>query len=169
MKRGFFIVVLFAAMGCRTATTPGSLYRQTGRVVDLLAEPTFDVGADPAALYFYSFRVPHYDADGHGLFDVPMVVGEQLFFAPTWVFSAALRLTGGESYFGSRQPPSAGLPTKAFGLARGTVAYLVAVPGVGCYLAGVVSAMAFDTVAHDAPVIIVGRPLRWLGNLVSGS
>jgi len=25
--------------------------------------------------------------------------------------------------------------------------------------------MGFDIAAHDAPVIVIGRPLRWLGSL----
>jgi hypothetical protein len=146
---------------------PGSAYRQTGRIVDLLAEPTFDVGGDPAAIYFYSFRVPHYDADGHGLFDIPMVVCEQVFFAPTWLFSAALRLTGSEAYLGSPRPRGAGTFENTIGLARGGVGYLFGVPGAACYFGGVASAWAFDTVAHDMPVIFIGRPLRWLGSLGS--
>jgi len=148
--------------------TPGSRYRQTGRIVDLLSEPTYDIGADPAATKFYSFRVPHYDADGHGVFDIPMVFCEQLFFAPTWVFAAAFRLVGGESYFGPAATPSQpGVVGSAAGLGRGTLGYLFAVPGVACYITGVAAAMGFDLACHDVPVIVIGRPLRWLGNLAS--
>lgn len=168
MKRLLFIAIALATSGCQTATTPGSAYRHTYRIADLVAEPTFDVGADPAAIYFYSFRVPHYDADGHGLFDIPMVFGEQLLFAPTWVFSNALRLTGGESYFDPRRPSAIGLARKTLGATRGAAAYFFAVPGTVCYFASLVSTMALDTAVHDVPVIVIGRPIRWLGQLAAG-
>jgi len=151
-------LVAFTTVACQTAWTPGSAYRLTGSIEHLLAEPTFDVGADPAAARFYSFRVPHYNADGHGLFDVPMVVSEQLLFAPTWVFSGALRLTGTEQFLGGPRPPGIG------GFARSTVSYLIGIPGTACFLTSLTGAMAFDVVAHDVPVIFVGRPLRWLAS-----
>jgi hypothetical protein len=155
----FAIAVILVVAGCQTAQTPGSLYRQTGRIVDLLAEPTFDVGADPAAVKFYSFRVPHNDADGHGLFDVPMVFCEQLMFAPTWAFSAGLSLTGSEPYVGAPAPPGIGP------LVRKGAGWTFAAPGMVSYFAGLTGAMGFDIAAHDAPVIVIGRPLRWLGSL----
>jgi len=147
--------------------TPGSIYRQTGRIVDLLGEPTFDVGADPAATRFYSFRIPHYDADGHGLFDIPVVFCEQIMFAPVWVFSAALRLTGSEPYLEASRPRGAGI-RPLLGTSLWAVGKGLGWSGVGCYFAGLGAAMAFDTVVHDAPVIVVGRPLRWLRSLGAG-
>jgi len=155
------MAAIVALAGCQTAQTPGSVYRQTGRIADLLAEPTFDVGADPAAVKFYSSRVPHYDADGHGVFDVPMVFFEQLMFAPTWFFSAGLSLSGSEPYVGAPAPPGMGP------LLRKGMGWTFAVPGMLSYLAGLGGAMGFDIAAHDMPVILIGRPLSWLGSLGS--
>jgi len=170
MRLRILVFLLLAATGCQTALMPGSVYRQTDRIRDLLAEPTFDVGADPAAVHFYSFRVPHYDADGHGLFDIPMVISEQLFFAPTWLLSGLLRLTASEAYLGGGPPgpPGQGPSGGAVGMARSTVGYMLGVPGAMFYLAGVGSATAFDVAAHDVPVVFIGRPLRWVGELASG-
>ena len=148
--------------------TPGSVYRQSDRIADLLAEPTFDVGGDPNAIYFYSFQVPHYDADGHGLFDIPMVISEQLCFAPTWVFSDLLYATGSESFLDPRRPPGTGALAKLLGPVRGTIAYSLVVPGVVSYFGGLTEAMALDLMMHDVPVIFIGRPIRWVGELASG-
>lgn len=150
------LVLSMLLTGCQRATTPGSAYLQTDRIVDLLTEPTFDVGADPASAYFYSFNVPHSDADGHSLFDVPMVISEQLFFAPSWLFSWPLRLTGSEAFLGAPGPGGvAGTLQKGAG-------WVFGVPGAAFYLMGLTGAMGFDLVAHDVPVILIGRPIRWL-------
>lgn len=164
------LMALFLLAGCKTAMTPGSAYRQTGRLTDLLAEPTFDVGAGPPEGRFYSLRVPHYNADGHGLFDVPVVFCEQMMFAPVWVFSAILQLTGSEPYVGARRPPpaTAGRFGTALWFGRKALAWTIAAPGMACYMAGFAAAMAFDVAVHDAPVIAVGRPLRFLARCLSG-
>jgi len=159
---GVALALVLVASGCRTMTAPGSVYQRTGRIVDLLAEPTFDVGAGPPQGSFYSFRVPHYDADGHGFFDVPVVFCEQLMFAPEWVCSAALRLSGSEPYVNAPRPrgPGVGRLRSAYWLGRKGIGWVFVAPGVGCYAAGLAGTMAFDTVVHDLPVIVVGLPGR---------
>lgn len=97
-----------------------------------------------------------------------MVFCEQLFFAPTWLFGTALRYTGSESYFDPSYGGGSGARGAALGAARGMLGYGVAVPGVALYCAGVVGALGFDTVLHDLPVIFIGRPIRWVGGLVTG-
>jgi len=163
MKCLVLLSLVFLA-ACQTAMTPGSVYRATGRISELLAEPTYDVGGDPSATYFYRFQVPHYDADGHGLYDIPVVAGEQLFFAPTWLFSGAMWATGAESYLSGPRLPGSNAGEKALGAARGTGAYALAVPGTMLYLTGFLTTMTFDTALHDVPVIVIGRPLKWLKN-----
>ncbi|MCX8037183.1 MAG: hypothetical protein N3D11_09105 [Candidatus Sumerlaeia bacterium] len=165
MKRLALILVLVAA-GCQTATMPGSVYRQTGRIADLLAEPTFDVGGDPNESVFYSFRVPHYDADGHGLYDIPFVASQQMFFAPVWLCTAGYRLVGGDSYFGGPRPGMggpAGRGGQSMDWLRGLGAYGFAIPGVGFYWMATGTVTVLDAGFHDVPVIVIGRPLRWVG------
>ena len=167
--RWFYLVTLILLAGCRTAMTPGSAYLQTGRIAELLAEPTFDIGRGPPEGEFYSLRVPHHNADGHGVFDVPVVFCEQMAFAPVWVCSAGLRLTGGRPYLGMPRPPAGtpGAPSTVGWWTRKGLAWTFALPGMGCYIAGFGAVMAFDTAVHDAPVIVVGRPLRWLRQFAS--
>jgi hypothetical protein len=149
-------------VGCRTATTPGSAYRQTGRIVDLLAEPTYDIGGAPNGSQFYSTRVPHNNADGHGLFDVPIVFVEQLTFAPFWVTSAATRLIGIDPYLLSQFYPGSNpnVVATTYALARRTAGWALAAPSAITYAFGLTATMAIDTVAHDVPVIVFGAPAR---------
>ena len=161
------IALLFVA-GCRTATTPGSQYSMTGSYVDLLAEPTFDLGAGPPEGSFYSVAVPHNNADGHSVFDIPIVICEQLFFVPTWIFSWAYNLSSPGPYttgYGAQGAPG-GASTD--GTVRQILGWTFAVPGVACYAMGFAATMAFDTVVHDVPVIVVGFPFRLVERFSSG-
>lgn len=168
--RWCLLASLLLLAGCHTATTPGSIYRTTGSYAHLLAEPTFDIGAGPPEGTFYSLRVPHYDADGHGVFDIPVVFCEQVMFAPTWVFSWMLYLTGSEPYLWYPRPSAPDVEAGAFiqWVLREGVGWVIAVPGMVSYMASFTAVMAFDTVVHDVPVIVVGFPFRLVNRLGSG-
>jgi hypothetical protein len=168
MRWGCLLLVLLLA-GCQTVLTPGSAYRQSGSIVDLLAEPTLDLGSHTSVDTFYSLRVPHYGADGHGFYDIPIVFCEQLLFAPVWVFSGLLRVSGCEPYLQAPWTPPAGMgsATKTpIWVTRKSIAWIVATPGVGCYIVGFCATMAFDTAAHDVPVIVIGKPIGLVRDLI---
>jgi hypothetical protein len=162
MKR-LAILLVVLSVGCQTARRSGSVYKQTGRISDLLVEPTFDVGRGPPENSFYDFRVRHYNADGHGAFDVPIVVIEQFLFSPVWVFSAALQITGISPHLWA-PPPAASGPTALFSMVNWVLSlvegWCVGIPAMLCYYGCFAATMVFDIVAHDLPVIVVGAPFR---------
>lgn len=161
-RRILLLALLPPLAACRTATTPGSAYVQSGgNYWALLAEPTFDLGWGTESI-FYNPNLPHTNADGHGYFDFPIVVGEQLLFSPVWLFSAALRFSGSEPYLNA--PIPTGWISDPLGSA-GTLAYkglgwAITAPGAVFYIASFTTTMAADTVFHDVPVIVIGAPLR---------
>lgn len=155
------LAMLLSLAGCQTATTSGSAYMLTGRYVDLLAEPTFDVGSGTEKV-FYNFQAVHVNPDGHGIFDVPIVATEQLLFSPVWPFSFVMRVTGSEPYLYAPFPTAwmQNPVGSAYWLTREVGAWSIALPEMLMYSGSFVTTMAFDTVFHDVPVIVFGFPIR---------
>jgi hypothetical protein len=166
MRLAIVVLPLLVLLGCQTAMTPGSVYRQSGSWADLIAEPTFDVGSGYEAT-FYTLQVPHYDADGHGYFDVPVVFSEQLAFAPVWLFSGVLKLTGGEEQLRAARPAGGGIGANSLWLMKSMHAWSLALPGAAFYLTAFGTMMSFDMMFHDGPVMIVGAHMK-LMNAVRG-
>jgi hypothetical protein len=169
MKRCLLLAILLAATGCRATMTPGNAYRTSGHYLDLLAEPTLDIGGYMPGEKIYEVNVPHFDVDGHHVFDVPIVAFEQLFFIPAWVLNSALRLSGTEPDMWAPWPPTEEIiqnPGAGMVVARKTIAWSLALPGRSLLGIGIVTTMVFDTAVHDVPVIIVGLPFRALTAVV---
>jgi hypothetical protein len=155
--------LLLATTGCQRALAPGSAYRASGHYFDLLAEPTFDVHGNPPQGFFYDTTVPHFDADGHHVFDIPVVFCEQLLFAPTWLFSGVLWLTDTEGDLAAPWPSLQAIsevPGAAVLAVRKIVSASLSL-GRGVFFGlGFTATMVFDTAIHDLPVIATGLPFR---------
>jgi hypothetical protein len=132
-------------------------YEQTGRIPDLIGEPTLDMWKWNGVLG-YNRYAEYWNADGHDGFDAVIVASEKLLFLPCTICY-------GISILGILPGVIAGDWIQKHNLAD-TLYTFWAFPFYGLYAGtyylNVGLLMVYDTIFHDIPVIVVGRPVHTL-------
>jgi len=133
----------------------GSRYKKSGRVADLLSEPTLDIGFRQGQFLgrgsLQRKWIDYYDADRHGFADVPVVASEQAFFA----FSLSTYYLGETLFKHSPESFRGGAGVLWWGLTYAG--------GVNIIL-GWAAVAVYDPIVHDIPVIVIGKPIGMIRN-----
>jgi hypothetical protein len=174
-------VFLLITAGCDTFLDtfyrPGSVYKETGSLSDLFAEPTMDVNGEEeenswSAVFSYPPRF--YSTDGHGVFDAAVVATEWVLMLPFSPIGLPDKLLPG--FYGARllpfdyHPNHASLGKRIYlkALTYGALAYSLVVGLPVSYFA-TSTLLVFDVAVHDVPVATVVLISRALHLRSSGS
>jgi hypothetical protein len=160
------LAVLLFGSACAPYFEEGSRYRTSGRVADLLLEPTLDLGTGPDQFpgSMGTLDPPLGNADGHGAFDTFVTASELPFFLPA--------AAGSLAFVGMAAPANVAVALVGRGrpgfwpnplaqsARRGSAALRFAAVRIP-YYAGCAAVALYDPMIHDLPVL-AGRGLRSL-------
>jgi hypothetical protein len=113
----------------------------------------------------YDSKVPFYDADGHGVFDVPIVATECVFLVPAQVpygLGFIFRIPAVTLQADIHLDATSLTTTQRFldfvGQSAAVAGYAFLQPGHVLLYTGMGCLWVYDTLAHDLPVILIGKP-----------
>jgi len=154
------VLLISLASGCSTFFGPGNAHKETGSVADLLMEPTLDIGWDtdqhpPEAPLCVKWS-DYYDVDGHGYYDVVVVATEEVFLLPCGAVAyAGAMILSQESFM--RFLRRGGILVEA----PATVVFWIWLGYEGVTeVVGCAAVAVYDSIVHDIPVLVVGKPAR---------
>jgi hypothetical protein len=168
----FAIVGAVAANGCGSFYRQGSVYKETGSLLDLFKEPTVDLSIESRTHgYYFGEGVVHrplrlYDADGHGVYDVPIVALESALTLPAILVSLpyGIQTVRGATTLPFHTPSSFSrgkrMAINALSVGSLLFGFTVTIPVI-ISTSGVVA--VFDVAAHDIPVTAATGVSRAIG------